>query len=126
MGLVCRGIWGEGLTIRVELEDVQVAVCVGNDDEKLFAIGEEICGDGFDVLQGFAELAELVGFLLRCELAIRFELFSFELSKRGRRLAYAIAHKRHALDRIPHHAQPRPFQLFRTADIALHVHKCDG
>lgn len=72
------GLWRDyrgGLTIRVELEDVQVAVCVGGDDEELFAIGEEVCGDGFHVLQGFAELAELVGFLLRCELAIRFELF---------------------------------------------------
>ena len=76
-GLERDFVWG-GLTIRVELEDVQVAVCVGGDDEELFAAGEEVCGDGFDVLQGFAELAELVGFLLRCESAIRFELFSLD------------------------------------------------
>lgn len=43
---------------------MQVAVGIGDDDEELFAVREEVCGDGFDVLEGFAELAELVGFLL--------------------------------------------------------------
>lgn len=52
-----------------------------------------------------------------------FEFCIVDLSGKG--VAYAISHKRNPLDRIPHHGQPRPFQLFRTADIALHIHKRD-
>ena len=38
-------------------------------------------------------------------------------------MAYTIPHERNPLDRIPHQAQPRPFQLLGTANEALHIHK---
>lgn len=63
MGWEWRGRRGK-LTVRIELEDMKITVRVGDDDEQLFAVREEIGGDCFDVLEGFAELAELVGFFL--------------------------------------------------------------
>ena len=51
-------------TVGVELQDVQVTVCVCNDDVELFAVRQEVGGDGFDMVWRFAEEAELVRVLL--------------------------------------------------------------
>lgn len=42
--------------------DVAARVC--DDDVELFSIGEEIGGDDFDAVRGFAEEGQLVGFFL--------------------------------------------------------------
>ena len=51
-------------TIGVELQDMQITVCVCDDDEQLFTIGQKVGGDGLDVLRRLAEEAELVRVLL--------------------------------------------------------------
>lgn len=51
-------------TVGVELEDVDVAVCVCDDYVKLFSICEKVCRDCFDVVWGFAKETDLVRFLL--------------------------------------------------------------
>ena len=43
---------------------MQVTVCVRNNDIQLFAIGQEVGGNGFDMVWRFAEEAELIGVLL--------------------------------------------------------------
>lgn len=40
--------------------------------------------------------------------------------------AHAVTDETNPLDRIPHHAQSRPFQLLRAADVALHIHERHG
>ena len=59
-----RGKRVRGRTLRVELENVDVAVCVRDGDVELFVGGEEGGGYDFDCVGRFAEEAELVGVLL--------------------------------------------------------------
>ena len=60
---------GRGLqrrrTLGVELEDVDVAVCVRDGHVELFVGRQEGGGHHFDGARRFAEEAELVGFLLQ-------------------------------------------------------------
>ena len=65
----CMDGWGkfEGMdrrTLGVELQDVDVAVCVCDGYVELSFRGEEGYCDHFDGVGGFAEEAELVGFFL--------------------------------------------------------------
>ena len=55
---------GRKLTVRVELEHVDVAICVGDDKVQLFAVGEEIGSDDFDGVRRFTEESKLVGLFL--------------------------------------------------------------
>lgn len=57
-------------TIRVKLQDMQIAICVPHDDVQLLTVGQEIGGDGLDVVWRFAEKAELVRILLFRELSV--------------------------------------------------------
>ena len=54
----------EKLTFGVELQNVNVAVCVGDGYVELFVRGEEGSCDDFDGVGRFAKEAELVGFFL--------------------------------------------------------------
>lgn len=57
------GLCGQ-LTLWVVLQDVQIAVAVGEEDVQLVSIREEIRRDHFEILGVFAEQAHFVWFLL--------------------------------------------------------------
>lgn len=50
-------------TIGVELENVKIAVRVGDDDVELFSVWEKIGCYDFYMMRGFAEKPELVGWI---------------------------------------------------------------
>jgi hypothetical protein len=55
---------GEGHTIRVELQDLQVHVCVCDDDVKLFFERKEVGGHAFEVVFATAEKHHLIWLFL--------------------------------------------------------------
>ncbi len=58
------GVVSAERTLGVELQDVDVAVCVRDGDVELFVRREEGGGYDFDCVRRFAEKADLVGLLL--------------------------------------------------------------
>lgn len=52
------------LTFGIELQDMDIAIRVRDDEVQLLSIREEIRGQDFDVRGGFPEEAELIGVLL--------------------------------------------------------------
>lgn len=50
LGVFWGGKGGLGRTVRVELENVEIAICVGDDHVELFSVREEIGGDDFDAV----------------------------------------------------------------------------
>lgn len=50
LGVFWDGKGGLGRTVRVELENVEIAICVGDDHIELFSVREEIRGDDFDAV----------------------------------------------------------------------------
>lgn len=109
-------------TFGIELEDVEVAFCVRDDHVELFAIGQEIGGHDFDVVRGFPEQAELVGFLLFVQIVSVHVFLSLSLREMAMKM-YHISRKPNPLHRIPHQAHPRSRQLLRHANKTLHIHE---
>ena len=63
-GWRCRG-WGWGRrTLRVVLQDLQVHVCVRDDDVELLVMGEEFSRDAFELVFAAAEEHHFVWFFL--------------------------------------------------------------
>ena len=85
----------------VELEEVKIRVRVDEDDEQGFAGGEKVSGEDLDGFGGFGEEAELVG-------------------------VFRVAGEPGTLNGVSHDAEAGCFKLFCDADVALHVHECDG
>ena len=50
-----RNVSGQELTLWIELEDMDVAVCVGDEDVQLLIVRQEFRGHDFDVLGSLAE-----------------------------------------------------------------------
>lgn len=64
-GLFCReGGGGGSCTFWVVLQDLQVHVCVCNDDVELFVVRQEFCGDAFELVLAAPEEHHLVWFFL--------------------------------------------------------------
>jgi hypothetical protein len=54
----------DGRTVGIELQDLQVHVCVCDDDVQLFFEGEEVGGHTFKVMFAAAEEHHLIGLFL--------------------------------------------------------------
>ena len=52
------------LTIGIELEHVEIRVCICYGEVELFAIGQEFCGNGFHARTAFSKEQHPVRFLL--------------------------------------------------------------
>ena len=107
-------------TLRIELENVKIALCVRDDHIELFAIREEIGSHDFDMLRRFPKEAELVGLFLSFPHRVSRNLTSGSLNP------YHITRKPNPLHCIPHQAQPRPLQLPHHPHKTLHIHKSHG
>lgn len=99
---VQQALAGEGFGVfGVELQEVQVGVCVDEGDEERFAAGEEVAREDFDGFGRFGEEAQLVGL-------------------------FGVAGEPGAFDGVAHDAETGALEFSGDADVALHVHECYG
>ena len=96
--------WGKGKerrTLGIELQDVDVAVCVRDGDVELLVCGEEGGCHHFDGVRRFAEESELVGIFLLFRMG-QSVLSSLCMGLTTASEAYRVPAEPHPLHRIPH------------------------